>query len=174
MNSNWLLLHSILLLGWCWSLCAFRRLLFLLNLFVLFFYFWFHSCRMRSCCWWRLNGCFICTFQIRFWFDGWFDCFRCFLCFLFFLFSLGLFWRLLFFLMNCRLLLKLLWWLRLNLTCSTIHFGYNSFFSKSKVRNNFISLFDSIISLSLWSTVQIKVSFEPLNKLKIVLILCFD
>lgn len=89
-------------------------------------------------------------------------------------------WLLLFY----WLLLLLLDWLfnlfllyfflfRLNLSSSTVYLRNDRLLGKPKIWNYLVPLLNSVISFTLRTTVQIKVSLKPLNKLQIILILCF-
>lgn len=160
MHWNWFFLHSILFLYWYGYLCLFRWLLFLnWNFFWLFLFlmsFYLCSCWM-GCSWWLY------WYFYRYFFLYFFGLLS------FFLIRFLLFWRLLFFLVywSWRFWFFLFYFFsfRLNLSWSTINLGYNGFLCKSKIRDNFISLLNCIITLTLWSTIQIEISFEPLYKL---------
>jgi len=79
-------------------------------------------------------------------------------------------WNLLFFCMMRRCYFLL----RNYLACTRKYFWNNCFFTKSKIWNNFISFLNCIISFSFGATICIKISFEPLNKLQIILIFSFN
>lgn len=60
------------------------------------------------------------------------------------------------------------------LTCAIIDLWNDSFLAESKVWNNFIPLFYCIIPFSSVTAIRVKISFEPLDKLQVVLVFGLD